>query len=74
MVNDPDLLETKFFYQSESSFGKIPQIGLGIAIDGNQDIHRKPPPALGEDTVTVLRDWLGKPEAEIAALKKSGVI
>ena len=74
VVNDPDLLETKFFYQSESSFGKIPQIGLGIAIDGKQDIHRKPPPALGEDTVTVLRDWLGKPEAEIAALKKSGVI
>lgn len=74
VVCDPDLLETKFFYQSDSSYGHIPQIGLGIAIDGKQDIHRKAPPALGEDTGTVLREWLGKSEFEIGALKKSGII
>ncbi len=74
VVQDPDLLETKFFYQSDSAYGLIPQIGLGIAIDGNQDIHRKPPPALGEDTDTVLREWLGKADADIEALKKSGII
>ncbi len=74
VVRDPDLLDTKFFYQSDSSYGNIPQIGLGIAIDGKQDIHRKAPPALGEDTGTVLREWLGKSEFEIGALKKSGII
>ena len=74
VVRDPDLLDTKFFYQSDSSYGNIPQIGLGIAIDGKQDIHRKSPPALGEDTGTVLREWLGKSEADIGALKKSGII
>lgn len=74
VVQDRDLLETKFFYQSDSAYGFIPQIGLGIAIDGNQNIHRKPPPALGEDTDTVLREWLGKGDADIEALKKSGII
>ena len=74
VVRDPDLLETKFFYQSDSAYGLIPQIGLGIAIDGIQEIHRKSPPALGEDTDTVLREWLGKDDTDIEALKKTGII
>ena len=43
------------------------------------DVHpggviRRGPPCLGEDTHAVLRDVLGMPEAEIAALADAGVL
>lgn len=74
VVADSDLLEKKFFYTSDSAYGTIPQVGLGIAIDGQQNVHRKSPPKLGEDTQTVLNDWLHMTQEEINDLEQSGVI
>jgi len=74
VVTDPDLLEKGFFYTSDSAYGPIPQVGLGIAIDGKQQIHRKSPPKLGEDTDTVLKEWLHMTPEQISKLQQSDII
>ncbi len=74
VVADRDLLDKEFFYTSESAYGPIPQVGLGITIDGKHQVHRKSPPMLGEDTQTVLKDWLGMTPEQIGHLQQSGII
>jgi crotonobetainyl-CoA:carnitine CoA-transferase CaiB-like acyl-CoA transferase len=74
VVRDEDLLDKAFFYASESSYGLVPQIGLGIGMNGQQNVHRKSPPALGEDTDTILNDWLSMDAARISELKKNGIV
>ena len=74
VVADQDLLDKEFFYTSDSAYGAIPQVGLGIHIDGQQRVHRKSPPKLGEDTQVVLEDWLSLPNDEIEKLKQAGIV
>lgn len=74
VVTDQDLLDKEFFYTSDSAYGPVPQVGLGIGMDGKQSVHRKAPPKLGEDTQVVLKDWLNMPDAEIEQLKESGIV
>jgi crotonobetainyl-CoA:carnitine CoA-transferase CaiB-like acyl-CoA transferase len=74
VVRDEDLLDKSFFYASESSYGLVPQIGLGIGMNGQQNVHRKSPPALGEDTDTILNDWLSLDAEHISKLKKNGIV
>ena len=52
----------------------IPQVGLGITIGGKHQVHRKSPPTLGEDTQTVLTEWLGMTPEQIGQLRESGII
>ena len=61
-------------------FKNIPGVGrdapvlrTGIRIDGESPYVDRPPPALGEDTDTVLGE-LGLSESEIAILRADGVI
>ncbi len=74
VVADQDLLDKEFFYNSESAYGVIPQVGLGITIGGKHQVHRKSPPTLGEDTQTVLTEWLGMTPEQIGQLRESGII
>jgi crotonobetainyl-CoA:carnitine CoA-transferase CaiB-like acyl-CoA transferase len=74
VVADQDLLDKEFFYTSDSAYGAIPQVGLGIHIDGQQRVHRKSPPKLGEDTQVVLKDWLTMSDAEIEKLQQAGIV
>lgn len=74
VVADKDLLDKEFFYTSDSAFGPIPQVGLGIHINGEQRVHRKSPPKLGEDTQEILTDWLNLSETEIEKLKQAGIV
>ncbi len=74
VVADQDLLDKEFFYTSDSAYGPVPQVGLGIQIDGQQRVHRKSPPKLGEDTQVVLKDWLTMSDQEIEKLKQAGVV
>jgi crotonobetainyl-CoA:carnitine CoA-transferase CaiB-like acyl-CoA transferase len=53
---------------------RVPQVGLGISIDGQREACSKPPPKLGEDTTSVLREWLGLADQQIADLKRAQVI
>ncbi|KAG1243754.1 hypothetical protein G6F68_015713 [Rhizopus microsporus] len=74
VAQDPDLLDKGLIYRARASNGAIPQVGLGIGFDGSQQVHRKSPPALGEDTDDVLRGWLGYAGPRIDALRERGVI
>ena len=74
VVRDEDLLDKEFFYASESGYGLVPQVGLGIGMNGQQSVHRKSPPTLGEDTNAILQDWLSLTPERIAQLKKKGIV
>ncbi len=53
---------------------KIPQVGLGIAIDDNNASYRSAPPRLGEHNEAVLGGMLGYDAAKIADLKAQKAI
>jgi crotonobetainyl-CoA:carnitine CoA-transferase CaiB-like acyl-CoA transferase len=58
-----------------AAFGtRIPQVGLGIGIDGSSASYRSAPPGLGEHTDAVLREQLGLDAAQLAALRKQNII
>jgi len=53
---------------------RIPQVGLGIRVDGSAETYRFAPPRLGEHTDTVLREQLGLDEAQLAWLREQHII
>jgi crotonobetainyl-CoA:carnitine CoA-transferase CaiB-like acyl-CoA transferase len=74
VTQEPVLLERGLFYSAERNAHPIPQVGLGIAFDGNNHTYRKAPPRLGEDTRTVFSDWLGWNDQQIDDLAARGVL
>jgi crotonobetainyl-CoA:carnitine CoA-transferase CaiB-like acyl-CoA transferase len=74
IVADPQLHDRGFFYAMDVDGRQIPQVGLGIRFDGKPSSPRLPPPALGEHTEEVLRDWGGFAPDEVAALRRDEVI
>lgn len=71
---DADLIDRGFFYQMARGSLNIPQVGLGIAIDGMPHAPRTPPPALGQDSDDVLRDIAGLDATAIGDLRARGVV
>jgi crotonobetainyl-CoA:carnitine CoA-transferase CaiB-like acyl-CoA transferase len=71
---DAALRERGVVYRLEQDGRAIPQVGLGIRIDGAEAGIRMAPPKLGEHTDTVLRDLLGYGDARIAQLRCDHVI
>jgi len=67
---DPELAARGLFYR----VGDIPQVGTGIQIDGAANAPRNMAPRLGADTEAVLRELLGKDDAEIARLRAAKAI
>ncbi len=74
VARDDDLLDQKFLYQAQSAGGPVPQIGLGIAINGQTAVHRKAPPRLGEDTDAILTEMLKLTPDQIEQLRNAGAI
>jgi crotonobetainyl-CoA:carnitine CoA-transferase CaiB-like acyl-CoA transferase len=71
---DPALRSRGVFYRIEKDGRAIPQVGLGIRVDGAEAGIRMAPPRLGEHTQSVLRDLLGYDDQRIAALRSSGAV
>lgn len=71
---DPELIARGLFYADRADGRRIPQVGLGIGVDGSSASYRLPPPRLGEHTEQVLRDWLGYDGDSIRALREAKVI
>jgi crotonobetainyl-CoA:carnitine CoA-transferase CaiB-like acyl-CoA transferase len=71
---DPDLIDRGFFYRMRSEALDIPQVGLGIAFDGQSHVPSIPPPALGHDSDVVLREIAGMDAAGIADLRAKGIV
>lgn len=74
VAEDPELVRRGLFYSVMQDDTRVPQVGLGIRVDGNAHTFRTPPPRLGQDSAAVLREWLSLDEAEIARLKQSDTI
>ncbi len=74
LTRDPHMLERGLFYAAEFNGGRVPQVGLGITIDGSSASFRTRPPRLGEHTKQVLRDWLGYDAQAVARLREQKLI
>jgi formyl-CoA transferase/CoA:oxalate CoA-transferase len=59
--------------QDHPAWGVIRQVGIPFRLDGTPATIRTPPPALGEQTDTILGE-LGYAATEIADLRRRGVV
>jgi crotonobetainyl-CoA:carnitine CoA-transferase CaiB-like acyl-CoA transferase len=71
--SDAEMHERGMFYSIENNSTSIPQVGLGIQIDGKQSFCNKPPPKLGADTSAVLNKWLHLSDDEIEHLVSKNI-
>lgn len=74
VVADTHFRGRGLFYRVERDGLDLPQVGLGIHVDGVAAGCALPPPRLGEHSEEVLRDLLGYGGEAIAALRASGAI
>jgi crotonobetainyl-CoA:carnitine CoA-transferase CaiB-like acyl-CoA transferase len=74
VAQDPELIARGLFYTARHGEQRIPQVGLGIAVDDNNASYRSAPPRLGEHNDTVLGGLLGYDSAKIAQLKTQKAI
>lgn len=74
VVSDPHFTDRSVFFQIERNGHSLPQVGLGIHVDGDTQGHFLPPPRLGEHSEEILREQLNYDSVTIAALKTKGVI
>ena len=74
LAQDPELIARGLLYTADSGGRRVPQVGLGIGIDGSNATYRTPPPKLGEHTATILRDWLGYDAQAVASLRLQKLI
>lgn len=71
---DPALQERGVVYRLEADGRAIPQVGLGIRVDGTEAGVRMAPPRLGEHTDSVLSGLLGYDGERIAALRRNRIV
>ncbi|WP_322966321.1 CaiB/BaiF CoA transferase family protein [Sphingomonas fuzhouensis] len=74
VAHDPELARRGLFYAMTVGDEAIPQVGLGIAIDGAPIQARRPPPSLGADTEAILTQRAGCSPDDIATLRTESVI
>lgn len=74
VMEDQELVRRGLFYSAMQGDMRVPQVGLGIRVDGNARTFRTPPPHLGEDSAAVLRAWLEMDDTEIARLRQTNTI
>jgi crotonobetainyl-CoA:carnitine CoA-transferase CaiB-like acyl-CoA transferase len=70
---DPDLETRRTIVTVEHpTFGTIRQVNTPARFSGSDRVHSRAP-SLGEDTVRILRDYLGYPNEQIEALRLANV-
>lgn len=74
VASDPELIARGLFYTDRTDGRRVPQVGLGIGVDGTSSSYRLPPPRLGQHTDEVLRGWLGYDDAAVQRLRSDKVI
>jgi crotonobetainyl-CoA:carnitine CoA-transferase CaiB-like acyl-CoA transferase len=74
VVADPFLLERGLFYCLDDGERPIPQVGLGIRVDGAASQPHSRPPLLGEHSDEILREILGYDAARIGELRRREIV
>jgi crotonobetainyl-CoA:carnitine CoA-transferase CaiB-like acyl-CoA transferase len=74
VTQDEALLARGLFYAMQDGERRIPQVGVGVHVDGTAGYHRRAPPRLGADAARVLRDVLGYDAERIRALREQKII
>ena len=74
MVVDEHFGDRSLFYRIPTDGADLPQVALGIHIDGEPAGFFSPPPRLGEHTEAVLGECLAYDEETIADLRAAGVV
>jgi crotonobetainyl-CoA:carnitine CoA-transferase CaiB-like acyl-CoA transferase len=74
VASDPELMSRGLIYTATHGKRKIPQVGLGIAVDDNNASYRSAPPRLGEHNEAVLGGLLGYDSGRIQQLRSAKVI
>lgn len=74
VARDPELLSRRTIYALRDGTATVPQVNLGIRIDGAAASPRMPPPRLGQHTEAILNELVGCAENDLAALSAAGII
>lgn len=74
VVEDPELRSRGFIYAVNRDGVRLPQVGLGIMVDGAAEGCSRPPPRLGADNVRIFQEWLGMAPEQLAQLRTTGII
>ena len=74
VADDAELIRRGLFYTDRANERRVPQVGLGIHVDGSSASYRLPPPKLGQHTEEVLREWLGHDAAVFAKLREAKAV
>lgn len=70
---DPALIDRGLFYRIDTDGEPIPQVGLGMHVDGSSDTLRMRPPRLGEQSEAILRE-AGIADDVIQSLRAKGIV
>jgi crotonobetainyl-CoA:carnitine CoA-transferase CaiB-like acyl-CoA transferase len=71
---DPHLQDRGLIFTLTDGSRQVPQVGLGIHVNGEAATPRSLPPSIGADTDAVLNEFLGFDAGRIAALRGSNTI
>jgi len=71
---DAELIARGLFYCLEDGERSLPQVGIGMRIDGDAATARRLPPRLGEHSEDILRELLDYNDARIDELRRQEVI
>lgn len=74
VAQDPELLARGTLYAMRDGEAAVPQINLGVHVDGAPASPRMPPPRLGQHTAAILDELVGCAEKDLAALSAAGII
>ncbi|WP_245501740.1 CoA transferase [Mesorhizobium sp. M2A.F.Ca.ET.039.01.1.1] len=74
LVSDRHLLERGLFYTLQSGDRKVPQVGIGIQVDGEVSRPRLGPPLLGEHSAEILESLLGYDQEHLTDLRRLKVV
>ncbi|MFJ4052955.1 CaiB/BaiF CoA transferase family protein [Pseudomonas sp. NPDC089743] len=74
VTEDPHFQARELFFQIPRNGHALPQVGLGIHLDGKAAGYFAAPPRLGEHTEQILQGCLGYDEQRLAELRKRNVI
>jgi crotonobetainyl-CoA:carnitine CoA-transferase CaiB-like acyl-CoA transferase len=73
VASDQALIDRGLFYRIDTEGEPIPQVGLGIHVDGSGDTLRMRPPRLGEQSEAILRE-AGVGDDVIRSLREKGIV